>query len=109
MDEIDIAKINHRPSVTGEPDYLDNSVANSLLTLKKERGYCYGASFITALKEFNENQIDPRLKVIAGVYDENDVYYDNYYDYEGMLNGCEMDDVESVVNVWDSMIYIHLE
>lgn len=97
LDEIDIAKINHRPSVTGEPDYLDNSVANSLLTLKKERGYCYGASFITALKEFNENQIDPRLKVIAGVYDENDVYYDNYYDYEGMLNGCEMDDVESVV------------
>ena len=97
LDEADIAKVNHRPSTTGEPSYLDNSVANSLLTLKKERGYCYGASFITALKNFNANQIDPRLKVMAGVYDENEVHYDNYQDYEGMLNGCEMDDVESVV------------
>jgi hypothetical protein len=97
MDEGDIAKVNHRPTTTGEPSYLDNSVATSLLTLKRERGYCYAASFITMLKGFNENQIDPRLKAIAGVYDENGTYFDNYQDYEGMLNGCEMDDVESVV------------
>lgn len=106
MDEGDIAKVNHRPTTTGEPSYLDNSVATSLLTLKKDRGYCYAASFITALKSFNENQIDPRLKAIAGVYDENGTYFDNYQDYEGMLNGCEMDDVESVVeNMGFDQIY----
>lgn len=106
MDEGDIAKVNHRPTTTGEPSYLDNSVATSLLTLKKERGYCYAASFITMLKGFNENQIDPRLKAIAGVYDENGTYFDNYQDYEGMLNGCEMDDVESVVeNMGFDQIY----
>lgn len=97
-EEEDITKVNHRPTTTGEPSYLDNSVATSLLTLKKERGYCFGASFITALKSFNSKMIDPRLKAIAGVYDENDTYFGNYDDYEGMLNGCEMDDVESVVN-----------
>lgn len=106
MDEGDIAKVNHRPTTTGEPSYLDNSVATSLLTLKRERGYCYAASFITMLKGFNENQIDPRLKAIAGVYDENGTYFDNYQDYEGMLNGCEMDDVESVVeNMGFDQIY----
>lgn len=106
MDEGDIAKVNHRPTMTGEPSYLDNSVATSLLTLKRERGYCYAASFITMLKGFNENQIDPRLKAIAGVYDENGTYFDNYQDYEGMLNGCEMDDVESVVeNMGFDQIY----
>lgn len=106
MDERDIAKVNHRPTTTGEPSYLDNSVATSLLTLKRERGYCYAASFITMLKGFNENQIDPRLKAIAGVYDENGTYFDNYQDYEGMLNGCEMDDVESVVeNMGFDQIY----
>lgn len=97
LNEEDIAKVNHRPVATGEPGYLDNSVANSLLTLKQERGYCFGGSFISALKDFNPNKIDPRLKNMAGVYDENDIYYDNYRDYEGMKNGCEMDDVESVV------------
>ncbi len=106
MDEGDIAKVNHRPTTTGEPSYLDNSVATSLLTLKRERGYCYAASFITMLKGFNENLIDPRLKAIAGVYDENGTYFDNYQDYEGMLNGCEMDDVESVVeNMGFDQIY----
>lgn len=106
MDEGDIAKVNHRPTTTGEPSYLDNSVATSLLILKRERGYCYAASFITMLKGFNENQIDPRLKAIAGVYDENGTYFDNYQDYEGMLNGCEMDDVESVVeNMGFDQIY----
>lgn len=106
MDEGDIAKVNHRPTTTGEPSYLDNSVATSLLTLKRERGYRYAASFITMLKGFNENQIDPRLKAIAGVYDENGTYFDNYQDYEGMLNGCEMDDVESVVeNMGFDQIY----
>lgn len=98
LNENEIAKINHRPSTTGEPSYLDNSIATSLLSLKKERGYCYGASFITALKNFNPNIIDPRLKYIAGVYDENGVYYANFQDYEGMKNGCEMDDVQSIVD-----------
>lgn len=97
-EENDIVKVNHRPTTTGEPSYLDNSVATSLLTLKKERGYCFGASFITALKSFNSKIIDPRLKAIAGVYDENGIYFSNYTDYEGMLNGCEMDDVETIVD-----------
>jgi len=93
----DIAKINHMAPTVGQPGYLDNSVATSLINLEKQRGYCYGASFITALKKFNDKAIDPRLKAMAGVYDENGKFYDNYEDYEGMKNGCEMDDVEDVI------------
>lgn len=93
----EIAKVNHQSPSVGEPSYLDNSIAVSLINLDKQRGYCYGASFITALKSFNKEMIDPRLSILAGVYDEKGNYYSNVEDYEGMLNGCEMDDVESVI------------
>lgn len=93
----EIAKINHQAPTVGEPSYLDNGVATSLINLQKQRGYCYGHSFIKALKSFNSKSIDPRLKVLAGVYDKEGRFYSNYADYEGMLNGCEMDDVESVI------------
>lgn len=93
----EIAKINHQAPTVGEPSYLDNGVATSLINLQKQRGYCYGHSFIKALKSFNSKRIDPRLKVLAGVYDKEGRFYSNYADYEGMLNGCEMDDVESVI------------
>lgn len=95
--EKDIAKVNHQKTVTGQPPYLDNEFASDLIYRVGARGYCYGRSFITAMKEFHPTLIDPRLKHMAAVYDANGNYYDNIEDYEGMKNGCEMDDVPGVL------------
>lgn len=93
----DMAKVNHELATVGKPSYLDNGAAKSLATLKRDRGYCYGENFILALKNFNPSMIDPRLKALAAVYDADGVFYDNYENYVGMRNGCEMDDVEKVI------------
>lgn len=93
----DMAKMNHTLATVGKPGYLDNGVAKTLATLKRDRGYCYGESFILALKKFNPHAIDPRLKALAAVYDADGSFYDNYDSYVGMRNGCEMDDVEQVI------------
>lgn len=95
MDEI--AKVNHQPKVTGQPSYLDNEWATDLIYYIGSRGYCYSSTYISALKQYNASQIDPRLKYVAAVYDSEGNYYGNYEDYEGMKNGCEMDDVDKVL------------
>ncbi|MCC8154128.1 MAG: SusD/RagB family nutrient-binding outer membrane lipoprotein [Tannerellaceae bacterium] len=97
LTENDIAKVNHQKTVTGQPSYLDNSLASDLIYRVGARGYCYGRSYITAMKEYHPTMIDPRLKHMAAVYDADGTYYDNIEDYEGMKNGCEMDDVPAVL------------
>ena len=95
MDEV--AKVNHQPTVTGQPSYLDNTWATDILYYIGSRGYCYSSTYISAFKKYSTSQIDPRLKYVAAVYDAEGKYYDNYEDYEGMKNGCEMDDVDDVL------------
>lgn len=93
----DAAKVNHQPTVTGQPSYLDNTWATDLQYYVGSRGYCYGKSYISAFKQYSASQIDPRLKYLAAVYDGSGTYYDNFEKYEGMKNGCEMDDVDKVL------------
>lgn len=95
MDEV--AKVNHQPTVTGQPSYLDNTWATDIQYYIGSRGYCYSNTYITAFKKYSASQIDPRLKYVAAVYDGEGKYYSNYEDYEGMKNGCEMDDVDDVL------------
>lgn len=95
MDEV--AKINHQPTVTGQPNYLDNEWATDILYYIGSRGYCYANTYISAFKKYSASQIDPRLKYVAAVYDGEGTYYSNYEDYEGTKIGCEMDDVDDVL------------
>jgi len=93
----DIAMINHQLTITGQPGYLDNGLANDIRARIDSRGYCYGRSYIQALKEYSVSAIDPRLKYVAAVYNSGGTYFSNIESYVGMKNGCEMDDVAAVL------------